>query len=47
MGKSRATEFKIASYLAHEDTKMAAVNVRAANPGRLADRGIGRLAQSI
>jgi len=45
LAEAGATEWEIASYLAHKDTKMAAVYVKTANRGRLADSGMGRLAQ--
>lgn len=46
MAEAGATEWEIASSLAHKDTKMAAFYVRKANRGKLADRGMGRLSQS-
>lgn len=46
LAEAGATEWEIASYLAYKDTKMAAMYVRKANRGKLADRGMGRLSQS-
>ncbi|MGY6704486.1 tyrosine-type recombinase/integrase [Roseinatronobacter sp.] len=45
LAEAGATEWEIASYLAHKDTKMAAIYVRKANRGKLADRGMGELPQ--
>ncbi|MGC9448566.1 tyrosine-type recombinase/integrase [Cereibacter johrii] len=41
-----ATEWEIASYLAHKDTKTAAIYVKKANRARLADSGFAKLTQS-
>ena len=46
VAEAGATEWEIASYLAHKDTKMAAVYVRKANRGDFADRGMARLTRS-
>lgn len=43
LAEAGATEWEIASYLAHKDTKTASLYVRAANRGKMADRGMGRL----
>ncbi|WP_420023901.1 tyrosine-type recombinase/integrase [Cereibacter azotoformans] len=40
-----ATEWEIASYLAHKDTKTAAIYVKKANRARLADSGFAKLTQ--
>ncbi|OYU19639.1 MAG: integrase [Rhodobacteraceae bacterium PARR1] len=43
LAEAGATEWEIASFLAHKDTKTAAIYVRKANRARLASNGMARL----
>ena len=43
LADAQATEWEIASYLAHKDTKLAAVYTRKANRSKLADSGFAKL----
>ena len=43
LAEAGATEWEIASFLAHKDTKAAAVYVRKANRARMASNGMAKL----
>ena len=43
LAEAGATEWEVASFLAHEDSKTVAVYVRKANRARMASNGMARL----